>query len=182
MAAQDVRALVPRVRRAIEGPVPLTSGALTDGQVEALAADCIADIILLTEGLWGHTLDPSETDPDTGYPLHYTVDPELSLPEQSLIASQAALQNFIFTVKDGKVSERIRNESREWEWSKSSKLLSDWLQQLISARNSALDTVTAVNPPMARYASILAVRDTLAAAVLEPWTSGSGRGGQLLAP
>lgn len=181
MAAQDVRELVPRVRRAIEGPVPLTSGALSDEQVEALAADCIADIILLTEGLWGHTLTVGEVDPDTGYPLHWLVDPELSLPEQSLVAAQAAVQFFIYTVKDGKTSERIKNESREWEWQKSPTLLKDWFAELVKARDAALQTVIDTDTIMARYASILAAREPLIAALIEPWApAGGGMGGQHL--
>jgi hypothetical protein len=179
MAAQDVRELIPRVRRAIEGPVPLSSGALSDAQVEALAADCIADIILLTEGLWGHTLTvgPDEGDGET----HYLVDPELSLPEQSLVAAQAAVQYFIYTVKDGKTSERIKNESREWEWTKSASMLTEWFKELVKARDTALETVTATNPPMARYASILAVREPYVAALIEPWSpDGGGMGGQRL--
>lgn len=180
MAAQDVRELIPRVRRAIEGPVPLTSGALEDGQVEALAADCIADIILFTEGAWHHALDVGELD-GNGVPAHWTVDPGLSLPEQSLVAAQAAVQFFIYTVKNGKTSERIKNESREWEWTKSPTLLKDWFAELVKARDLALNTVVAMNPPMARYASILAVRDPLAASLLEPWSpDGAGRGGQRL--
>jgi hypothetical protein len=179
MAAQDVRELIPRVRRAIEGPVPLSSGALSDAQVEALAADCIADIILLTEGLWGHELAVSEVDDTTGYPEHWTVDPGLSLPEESLVAAQAAVQYFIYTVKEGKTSERIKNESREWEWQKSPTLLKDWFAELVKARDAALETVTATNPPMARYASILAVREPFIASLIEPWSpDGMGMGGQ----
>lgn len=185
MAAMDVRALIPRVRRAIEGPAPLATGGLSDDQVEALAADCIADIILFTEGLWLHTLSVSEFD-DSGdfpVPLHYEVDPELTLPEQALIAAQAALQNFLFTFKDVKTSERIRNEAREWEWTKSTTLLKDWLAELISARDKALESVLAEGTMiMARYASILAVRDPLISAVIEPWTRDAGMGGQLLTP
>lgn len=183
MAAQDVRELIPRVRRAIEGPVPLTSGGLSDGQVEALAADCIADIILLTEGLWGHMLVVTDTNDDGDYPIaeHWAVDPELSLPEQSLVAAQAAVQFFIYTVKEGKTAERIKNESREWEWQKSPTLLKDWFAELVKARDLALGTVTATNPPMARYASILAAREPLVASIIEPWSpSGGGRGGQRL--
>lgn len=183
MAAEDVRGLVPRVRRAIEGPIPLTSGALDDAQVEALAADCIADIILFTEGLWGHQLSVSEKDPITEYPLHWSIDPELSLAEESLVASQAAVQYFIYTVKNGKTMERIRNEAREWEWQKSPTLLKDWFAELVKARDAALATVMATNPPMARYASILAVREPLAAARLEPWSPDSpGWGGVMLIP
>jgi hypothetical protein len=185
MAAQDVRALIPRVRRAIEGPVPLTSGALSDGQVEALAADCIADIILFTEGGWDHTLSVSEMDETGDYPipLHYEVDPELSLPEQALIAAQAALSYFIHSFKDMKTSEVIRNEARTWEWQKSPNLLRDWLQELINARDKALDAVMAENAMiMARYASILAAREPLIAALIEPWAAESGRGGQPVLP
>lgn len=183
MAVQEVREIIPRVRRAIEGPVPLTSGAMSDDQVEALAADCIADIILFTEGLWDHTLAVSEVDPVTGYAIHWTVDPELTLPEESLVAAQAAVQYFIFTLKDAKTMERIKNESREWEWQRSASVLKDIFTELTKARDAALDVVVAVNPPMAVYASILAVRDPLAASLLEPWQpDGAGRGGQLLLP
>lgn len=177
MPPQDVRELVPRVRRAIEGPVPLDSGALTDDQVEALAADCIADIILLTEGTWGHTLSVSELDPDTNFPLHYTVEPELMLPEQSVVATQAAVQYFVFSTKDVKTVERIRNESREWEYQRSPNILRDFLKALIEQRDAAIDAIKALDPPLARYASFLAVRDPLAAARLEPWALEQGRGG-----
>lgn len=180
MAVQDVRVLIPRVRRAIEGPVPPSTGALTDTQVEALAADAIADIILLTGGEWDHTLTANEVDETGGFPIHWEVDPELSLEEVALVAAQAALQQVFYTLKDAKVSERIKNEGVEWEWSKSASLLRDYLKMLMQMRNEALKALQAANPVMARYASILQVRDPVMAAVIEPWVPGGGLGGGLL--
>lgn len=171
MAAQDVRALVPRVRRAIEGPVPLpVSEALSDAQVEALAADCIADIILLTVGQWDHKLLVLERDPASNAPLHWTVDPELSPEDEALIAAQAGVSYWYRILADTKVSERIRNEGVEWEWAKSANLIRDWLKSLLEMRDGALAGAKAANPVMARYASFLEVRDRASAAMLEPWT------------
>jgi hypothetical protein len=184
MAVQDVRALVPRVRRAIEGPLPLAGAdALNDAQVEALAADCIADIILLTNGAWGHTLTVSEVDEETQVPVHYAVEPELELQEQSVVAAQAAVTYFFHQFRDRKVSERISNEGVEWEWAVSGALLRDHIKALQEQRDAALAAVTASNPAMARYASFLQVRDPVMAAVIEPYVGGVGLGGgQLLLP
>ena len=175
MAAQDVRELIPRVRRAIEGPVPLDTGALTDSQVEALAADCIADIILLTGGEWGHTL---ERDIVSDAPNeHWTVDPALEIQEESMVAAQAAITHFFHMYKGAKTSERLRNEAQEWEWSTSAQLLRDYLDLLVKQRDDALAALKADHPVLARYASILAVRDTVVAGFLEPWTMPQGAGG-----
>lgn len=168
MAAQDVRELVPRVRRALEGPVPV-AGGLTDAQVEAAAADAIADLLLLTAGEWEHTLDISERDPATNAPLHYTVSPELELHEASLVAAQAALTFIFTTLKDVKISETIRNEGQEWSYQQSANLFRDWLKMLRDQRDQALTALERSNPIMVRVGSILAVRDQLASAVLEPW-------------
>lgn len=184
MAAQDVREFVPRIRRAIEGPIPASSAdALSDGQVEALAADCIADIILLTAGAWGHKLQASEVNPDTNVPLHWAVDPGLEFEEQSIVASQAALVYVCNLMKDRKSSERIRNEASEWEWSISANVLRDWLASIKEQRDAALAAVQRTHPALARYASFLEVRDPLMAAVMEPYVYDGGLGGGLyLAP
>lgn len=174
MAAQDVREIVPRVRRAIEGPVaPPTP--LADDALEAMAADALADIILLTVGTWGHTLDVSErSDADPPVPVHWTVTPGLSLQEESVVAAQAAITFFFHQVRDMKVSERIQNEGQEWEYSLSANLLRDQIKLLQEQRDAALNALKATHPALARYASILAVRDRVGAALLEPWTYGSG--------
>ena len=183
MATQDVRALVPRVRRAIEGPVPLAaSEALTESQVEALAADCVADIILLTSGDWGHKLEVSERDPQTDAPLHWGVTPELELEEESVVAAQAAVTYFFHVFRDRKVSERIRNEGVEWEWATSGALLRDHIKSLMDQRDAALAALKADHPALARFVSVLEVRDPLMSAVLEPWVGGGLGGGQVLLP
>src|SRR5436190_7373785 len=118
MAAQDVGDLVPRVRRAIEGPLPLaTTDAeyLDDEQVKALVADTIADIILLTEGQWGHQLVPVGSTPYTDW----EVDPALEPQEESVIAAQAALSRFFHIARSLKTQERTRNESQEYEYQRS---------------------------------------------------------------
>jgi hypothetical protein len=185
MAAQDVRELIPRVRRAIEGPRPLSGAdALTDGQVEALAADCIADIILMTAGQWQHSLVALEMSTSTpAYPTHWSVDPGLSFEEQSVIAAQAALawnmQEFSGSTK---VSERIKNEGREWEWQKSAQLLVAHLKTLKEQRDAALAALIRKNPVLTRYASFLQTRDAVMATMLEPWATGGLGGGMLLCP
>lgn len=183
MAAQDVRALVPRVRRAIEGPRPVTGvDALTSDQIEALAADCIADIILMTAGAWNHALAASEmSEAVPPFPLHWTVTPELSLEEESVIAAQAALTWHVHQFKDLKVSERIQNEGRSWEWQRSATLLGAHLKVLKETRDAALDALAAKNPVLARYASFLETRDALMSAQIEPWIAG-GLGVDVLVP
>lgn len=182
MAAQDVREFIPRVRRAIEGPVPLVTGALTDAQVEALAADSIADVILLTVGVWPHKLLVSERDADTNVPIHWEVDPELSPDEESVIAAQAGITYFFHLVKDVKVSETITNEGQTWDYELNGPLMRDQIKLLQDMRDKALLAVTRAHPVMAKYASILEVRDRVGSAMLEMWTRGGFGGGQETAP
>ncbi len=181
MAQQDVAELVPRVRRALEGPVPLAT-ALTDDQILAWTADAIADVLLFTSGQWDHELVVTDRDPVGNFPTGWAVDPELSSAEESMVAAQAALTYVFHTFKDQKVSERIRNEGQEWEWAKSPNLLRDWMAMLRQQRDAALEGLLATNPVLARYASILQVRDSLASAYLEPWVAGGLGGGIQLVP
>jgi hypothetical protein len=177
MAAQDVGELVPRVRRAIEGPIPLVTGDpefVSDEQLLALVADTIADVILLTEGRWGHTLEGIDGPPAT----QWTVDPGLSLEEESLVAAQAALTRYFHIARQAKVAERIQNEGQTWEVQHSAQLLREQYALLKDTRDRALAAVMAAHPVMARYASILSVRDRLGAALLEPWRGGGVGGGQ----
>jgi hypothetical protein len=178
MAAQDVREFIPRVRRAIEGPVPTSADELSDASVEALAADAIADVILLTVGAWQHALVVSERDADSNVPTHWAVDPGLSLEEESVIAAQAAITYFFHLVRNQKISERIQNEGGEWEYAYSATLMRDQIKLLQDMRDRALAALQSSNPALARYASILAVRDRVGSALLEPWTHGGLGGGQ----
>lgn len=168
MPPQDVAELVPRVRRALEGPLPVSS-ALTDSQVKAAAADAVADLILLTNGEWGHTLAVTERADDTNYPEEWAVDPGLSPDEESLVAWQAAISSVGVILRDSKVSETIRNEAQEWSWEKSASGMRDWLKFLIDQRDAALRTAALTAPVFARVASILHARDP-GAEMIEPWT------------
>lgn len=179
MAAQDVRELAPRVRRAVEGPVPPAS-PLSDDALAAMTADAIADIILLTVGAWDHALVVTERDEDANFPTEWEIDPALEPEEESVVAYQAAITYFFHQFRDTKMSERIANEGVEWEWSKSANVLRDWIKLLIDSRDKALTAVVAANPAMARYASFLEVRDAVGFAQLEPWLSGGVGGGQLI--
>lgn len=178
MAAQDVRVGIPRIRRALEGPVPLPGPeALTDDQLTAVIADAIADIILFTDGEWKHVLAVAGSDEVTGYPSEWTVDPALSLAEESFVAAQAAYTYFFNLAMMMKVSETVKNEGQEWEWQASATLIRDQIKMLKEQRDAAVTRVVKQVPVLARYASLLVVRDRLAAATLEPWTSGLSRGG-----
>jgi hypothetical protein len=180
--AQDVREIIPRVRRALEGPVPLATGALTDDQLLAVTADAIADVILFTGGEWNHTLAVSDvSDDDPPVPSEWEVDPELTIIEESVVAYQAALTYTFQTFKNVKTSERIKNEGQEWEYTVSATVVRDFIKSLIDLRNQAL--ASSHSPVMARYASILQVRDAAASFYLEPWVPGGGLGGgQALLP
>lgn len=178
MALQDVAAITPRVRRAVEGPIPVPSSeALTDSQILALTADAIADVILFTNGAWDHQLIVTHRDTTTSFPDQWAVDPELLPEEESMIAAQAAITYFFHVFKDKKVSERIRNEGQEWEYNLSANLLRDMMAALRAQRDEALASLKAASPVLARYESFLLVRDRVTAAVLEPWVHGGGLGG-----
>ena len=166
MAAQDIAEIVPRVRRALEGPIPVNP-ALTDEAVEAVAADAVADLILFTNGRWGHQLVVTDRDDTTNIPTEWGVDPGLTPADESLVAYQAALTNVGVLLKDMKVSERIKNESQEWEWQLSASGVRDWLKALIDLRDTALESVFAGNPVLPRVASILHARDPVGAALVE---------------
>lgn len=166
MAAQDIAELVPRVRRALEGPLPVNP-ALTDEAVMAVTADAVADLILLMNGRWAHQLVITDRDSTSNFPTEWAVDPGLTPAEESLVAFQAAIANLGTVLRDMKVSERIKNEAQEWEWQKSGTGIREWLKQLIAMRDQALTNVFAANPVLARVASILHARDPVGAALVE---------------
>lgn len=185
--SQAVAEFTPRVRRAIEGPIPLADGApgrLTDGQVEALAADAIADIILQTAGNWPRQLIRVALPPDESW----AIEPAIPEVEQRMIAMQSALNFFFFVFQNAKTSEAITNEGQSYEWTKSAQAMVEQMRTLKDERDKALAGLLAEFPIMARYASILAVRDYQHYALIERWrvnepdTLSSPLGGQLIYP
>lgn len=170
---QAVDEYLPRVRRAIEGPVPLQDADLlhlSDEQVEAMTADAVADIILLTKGQWPHKLIRDMPGPDESW----SVDPGISEPEERMIALQVALNYYWFVFQNTKTSEVISNEGQNWEWTRSAQAIVRQIDGLRQARDMALEAVLAEFPVLAKYASFIATRDVRAAPLLEPWRTSGG--------
>lgn len=170
----DIRTMVPRVRRAIEGVG--STPTLSDGNVKDLVADALADVVLYSGGLFGAEL--LVTADENGIPTEYATSEALTLPQQGVVAIQAALNFFFFRFVDAKTSERIADEAQSWEWTKSANLVRDQLKYLIEQRDKALEQVADEGAPLDAYESFLAVRDESIAAWIEPWAAGSGGSGQ----
>lgn len=169
--------MVPRVRRAVEGVG--APQVLSDDEIKDLVADALAEVILYTGGLFGKTLTVTERD-ENNAPIEYEVDPELTLPEETVVATQAALNHFFHEFQDQKISERIADESTTWEWAKSANLRTQQFQALVAERDRALEAIAETEGiVLDSYASFLATRDAYTAALVEPWTIGAaGVGGQ----
>lgn len=162
---EDIRVLIPRVRRAVEGVgQPET---LTDDEMRDLVADAIADVILFTGGVFGKELLVTVRDDTTNVPVEYATSEALTLPEGSIIAYQAALTAVWQTLKELKVSETIRDEGQEWSYTLSSTLLRDRIKMLQGLRDQALAQLTV--PIGVAFVSFLHERDRLAACQLEPF-------------
>lgn len=184
---RDTRVLIPRVRRAIEGPdaptgsAAVAAGGLTDDQVNAAIADAIAGISFYSEGLFGHELIVAERDPDYLAPIAWLIDPALSAPEETVIVAQAALDHFFNTAKGMVVSQEITDEGQTWKWSKSASMLTDQLKSLREDRDRALDLIAQAGISLADdWISTIAMRDAQTSAIIEPWVGGGGLGGQTL--
>jgi hypothetical protein len=167
MAAQDVLEFVPRVRRAIYGPTSPVTGALRDDELEAMAADALADIILFTNGGWGHTLLIAARDEATNAANKWQVDPPLGPDEETVVVAQAALSFFFHEFKDKKVQETITQEGRTWSYTLSAQVLREQIQLLRDQRDRALRALLDQNPVLARWVNTVYVRDRLAAAVID---------------
>lgn len=169
--ATDIRVLVPRVRRALD----VTPEQLSDDDTKDLVADAIADIILYSGGLFGKDLTVAERDA-ADVPIEYTTSDELTLPEGSLIASQAALNWFFHRFNEASVSERIGDEAVVWERQKSASLLRDQFKLLIDQRDAAIAQIVDAGAALDSYVSFLEVRDAYTAALIEPWTQPGAAG------
>jgi len=165
--AEDIRVLVPRVRRAVEGVG--RPAELSDDQVKDLVADAIADIILFTGGVFGHELVVTERDPVTGAPSEYATADELTLAEGSVIAAQAALTHIFHALRELMVQETIRDEGAEWSYSLSANLIRDQIKLLQDTRDRALEEVHDQHPIPTVFVSFLAERDATVALAVEPF-------------
>lgn len=172
---RDVRTLIPRVRRALDGPAatsPLADATtLTDEEIIGLIADAIADILLYTGGstVFGHMLEVVDRDPFYLAPIAWRTDTELSLAEGSVVAAQAAITYFFHRLQDLKVEETISNEGESWTYRLSAQLLTEQFKMLVKARDTALEEVEAQHSVPEAYISFLGARDACVAALIEPW-------------
>jgi len=162
------------VRRALEGagaPEVLSEDAVND-----LTADAIAEVILYTGGVFGKQL--LVTGDDQGVPDEYATNEALTLREQAVIATQAALNYFFQKFSAMKTTERIADEAQTWEYTLSANLLNEQLKLLIGERDRALEAMERDGAPLDAYESFLAVRDCHVSQMVEPWVHGFGIGGQ----
>jgi hypothetical protein len=174
MPEQDVRVLVPRVRRALEGagaPPKLTNDAVKD-----VVADALSDILLYTGSVFGKTLDVTATDVDGGFPTEYATSDPLSLAEGSVVAAQAALTFFFHQFSGVKVSQQISDEAQTWQYSLSATLLRDQLKLLQDERDKALEALENTSG-LESYVSFIGVRDVLTSRAIEPWVERTALGG-----
>jgi hypothetical protein len=176
----DLMVLVPRARRYIEGPYgpPPNRPSLDDSVIYNMVADATADIILYSGNLFGHALIVKSRDPTAGFPTAWQTDAVLDEWESSVITAQTALNYFFFLFRDMKVSQAIKNEGTEWQYSLSANVIRDYIGELQQRRDLALAGLQKHHPTLDRYASNIRVRDQATVAVLEWWDNVSpGLGG-----
>lgn len=173
--SQDVRVMVPRVRRALD----VDTATLTDDQIKDLVADALGALILYSGSAFGRTLSVTEYD-EAEIPAEYAIDPDLSIPEQTAVAAQASLDYFFHRFSGLKVSERIGDEAQTWEYQRSATLLRDQFKLLIDARDKALDSIARQGAALDSYVSFIAVRDAYVSALIEPYLNGAVGGQEVL--
>lgn len=178
----DVRVLIPRVRRALVGPLGsgFVQDDLNDSDTTAVIADAIADVILYTGSVFGKTLEVTDRDSFYQAPTAWRTSSALEESEQGVIVAQAAL-NYIFrTLQTLKTSETIRNEGQEWSYSISASALAEQVKELRAARDAAISRLES-GDGVERWVNTLLVRDAYTDTLIEPFVSG-GIGGWTAAP
>lgn len=182
----DLFSLVPRIRRAVDGPGTsrLDHGVISDRGALELAADAVADLMLYTAGTgaFAYTLEVTARETLYNAPSQWKILPALTVPAEALVVAQAALNYFFHALRDLKVSETIRDEAGEWTYSRSANLLTKQMDLLAKLRDAALEALAAGNPAWDTYVSFLAVRDRTTAQLVEGWTVDGGVGGLELDP
>jgi hypothetical protein len=177
---RDLRVLIPACRRAIDGPAATAPDApaatLSDRAVLALIADATAELILYTQGnaAFGYQLVPTARDPYYMAPVAWATDTQRVPAADAAILSQAALDHYFWAIKLMKVTEGMKNEAVEWSYSLSANVIAAWVQYLIANRDKAIAALQVINAPLDAYVSLVAERDRLSAAWLEPWVTEIG--------
>lgn len=166
----DVRLLIPRVRRAIDGPTAdsesATSATLTDAQVKDVIADAAANVIFYSNGSWPFQLLVTEYESEI--PTEYEITPDPDLPDQTLLVAQAALDYFFHEFRDKKIQETIVNEARTWEYQLSANLLLEQFRFLQRMRDQAIEQI-GNDDAFTTYVSFIQVRDAATSMIIEPY-------------
>lgn len=183
---RDLRVLIPACRRAIDGPTATASGSvsatLDDQGALSLLADATAELILNTASMdgtdqnaFGNQLIVVERDPLYMAPVAWMTDVPRSTAQDAAILSQAALDHYFWFLKGMKTSETMKNEAVEWTYTiLSPNVLLAWINYLIGNRDKAISALQSINVVLDTYVSLVAERDRLSAAWLEPWVAEIG--------
>jgi len=170
---RDVRVLIPRTRRALDGPTATGSAAvsstLNDEQLTAVIADAIANVIFYSNGGFGHQLEVLERDPHYMAPVAWQTSEELSEDEQSVIIAQAALDYFFNALTSLRTSETTKEADREWSWSISASAVAERVKELRAQRDRAIELLTTQNFVAESWVNTLAVRDAATDMLIEPY-------------
>lgn len=172
----DLRVLVPKARRACEGPFgpPPNLPTLTDEQIYQMVADACGDVLVLTGSFFGHQLLVKKRDPLVGFPTDWRTEVELTEAEGGVIVAQAAINYIFHLFRETKTNETIKDEGQEWTWQRSANLLVLQVKQLTEARDKAIEMLERMHAPMESWISTVAERDKLAAIYLEPYVAEIG--------
>lgn len=175
---RDVRVLIPRMRRALDGPQATgsasVSATMSDDQITAVIADAIADVIFYSSGAFGRKLEVVERDANYMAPIAWRTSEELSEDEISVIVAQAALNYFFNALSTLKTGETQKEADREWTWSISASAVAERVKELRAQRDRAIELLTSQNVIAEAWVNTLAVRDSYTDFLIEPWAATGG--------
>lgn len=174
---RDTRVLIPRARRGLEG-AGVASPSLEDDAINALIADAVANVILMTGGLFGHELQVVERDSTYMAPTAWLVDPELTEAEGGLIVIQAQLDFLYNDLKATRVSQTIKDEATEWSYTLGAKAIAEFLKGLRAQRDKLLEQIEASSFGLEVWVNTLYERDVYTDSLIEPWITPGRPGGQ----
>jgi hypothetical protein len=167
----DLRVLVPRARRKVEGPWGNSNNRppLSDTQVYEMVADACADLVMLSGSFFHQTLEVKARDPLGGFPTEWKTSTAMEEYEVSIVCAQLALNYYYFLFRNMKISESIKNEGTEWAYALSANVIKNYLESLKDERDKAIAGLRLNIPVLDRFASTILVRDRATVAVLEWW-------------
>ena len=167
----DVRIMIPRVRRALDATSPSASAAsaFSDDQIKDMTADSIGMLMMIGGNDFPFTLNVSTRNVITNYPEEYTTDPEFPIEVQNVVAYQVAIEQAVSELKDLKTKEKIADEGSSWEYEKSSTVIREKIRSLQDLRDRALARLSRENFPVDTFINILGERDLATDTLVEPY-------------